>query len=63
VNASLKEHSGRFGFPEDRLSFVVTVEPCATSALKRALDEIGKMDCLIEPPLELQILEPETSAG
>ncbi len=49
----------RPGFPEDRLPFVVTVEPCATSALRRALDEIGKMDCLIEPPLELQILEPE----
>ena len=53
----------RPGFPEDRLPFVVTVEPCATSALRRALDEIGKMDCLIEPPLELQILEPETSGG
>ena len=53
----------RPGFPEGRLPFVVTVEPCATSALKRALDEIGKMDCLIEPPLELQILEPETSGS
>ena len=53
----------RPGFPEDRLPFVVTVEPCATSALKRALEEIGKMDCLIEPPLELQILEPENSGG
>ena len=53
----------RPGFPEDRLPFVVTVEPCSTSALKRALEEIGKMDCLIEAPLELQILEPETSAG
>ena len=53
----------RPGFPEDRLPFVVTVEPCATSALKRALEEIGRMDCLIEPPLELQILEPEMGAG
>ena len=53
----------RPGFPEDRLPFVVTVEPCATSALKRALDEIGKMDCLIEPPVELQILEPEMGGG
>jgi len=51
----------RPGYPEDRLPFVVTVEPCATSALKRALDEIGNLDCLIEPPLELQILEPEGS--
>ncbi len=53
----------RPGHPEDRLPFVVTVEPCATSALKRALEEIGAMDCLIEPPLELQILEAESSAG
>ena len=53
----------RPGFPEDRLPFVVTVEPCATSALRRALEEIGKMDCLIEPPVELQILEPEMGGG
>ncbi len=53
----------RPGYPEDRLPFVVTVEPCATSALKRALEEIGRMDCLIEPPLELQILEPELGGG
>jgi homoserine dehydrogenase len=53
----------RPGYPEDRLPFVVTVEPCATSALKRALEEIGRMDCLIEPPLELQILEPELVGG
>jgi homoserine dehydrogenase len=51
----------RPGHPGDRLPFVVTVEPCATSALKRALEEIGRMDCLIEAPLELQILEPESS--
>jgi len=50
----------RPGYPDDRLPFVVTVEPCSTSALKRALQEIGSLDCLIEPPLELQILEPET---
>jgi homoserine dehydrogenase len=51
----------RPGYPEDRLPFVVTVEPCSTSALKRALQEIGSLDCLIEPPLELQILEPEAA--
>ena len=52
----------RPGFPQSRLPFVVTVEPCPTSALKRALEDIGKMDCLIEPPLDLQILEPEGGA-
>jgi homoserine dehydrogenase len=45
------------GFPLDRLPFVVTVEPCKTSALKRALKEIAEMPALLEKPLELQILE------
>ncbi len=53
----------RPGYPEDHLPFVVTVEPCATSALKRALEEISRLDCLIEPPLDLQILEPEPGSG
>jgi homoserine dehydrogenase len=53
----------RPGHSQERLPFVVTVEPCASSALKRALEEIGRMDCLIEPPLELQILEPEGGLG
>jgi len=45
------------GYPANALPFVVTVEPCKSSALKRALAEIGKMECLLEPPLDLQILE------
>ena len=45
------------GFPLDKLPFVVTVEPCRTSALKRALQEIGQMPALLEKPLDLQILE------
>jgi len=45
------------GFPLDRLPFVVTVEPCRTSALKRALVEIGQMPALLETPLDLQMLE------
>jgi len=53
----------RPGYPGERLPFVVTVEPCATSSLKRALEEIGRMDCLIESPLDLQILEPEMVGG
>jgi homoserine dehydrogenase len=39
------------------LPFVVTVEPCKSSALQRALDSIRGMDCLLEPPLDLQMLE------
>jgi homoserine dehydrogenase len=45
------------GFPLDRLPFVVTVEPCRTSALKRALNEIAQLPALLEKPLDMQILE------
>jgi len=45
------------GYPAEALPFVVTVEPCKSSALKRALTEIEKMECLLEPPLDLQMLE------
>jgi homoserine dehydrogenase len=45
------------GFPQDALPFVVTVEPCKNSALKRALERIRTMDCMIVEPLDLQILE------
>ncbi len=45
------------GYPAEALPFVVTVEPCKTSALRRALAGIRKMDCLLEPPLNLQMLE------
>ncbi len=45
------------GYPHNALPFVVTVEPCKSSALHRALEQIGKMECLLEPPLDLQMLE------
>lgn len=45
------------GYPAEALPFVVTVEPCKSSALQRALSEISKMDCLLEQPLDLQMLE------
>jgi homoserine dehydrogenase len=45
------------GYPQHALPFVVTVEPCKTSALKQALATIGTMDCLLEEPLDLQMLE------
>lgn len=45
------------GYPSHALPFVVTVEPCKSSALKRALTSISKMDCLLEEPLNLQMLE------
>lgn len=45
------------GFPPHALPFVVTVEPCKSSALKRALDSIASLKCMLEPPLDLQMLE------
>jgi homoserine dehydrogenase len=48
------------GHTKANLPFVVIVEPCPSSALKRALEKIAKLDCLLEPTLDLQILEPET---
>jgi len=35
----------------------VTVEPCTSSALKRALESIRSKDFLLVEPLDLQILE------
>ena len=51
------------GHPADRLPFVVTVEPCPTSALRRALQQIATMDCFLEPALHMQILEPEETSS
>jgi homoserine dehydrogenase len=45
------------GYPADALPFVVTVEPCKSSALKRALAKVGSMDCMLVEPLDLQMLE------
>jgi homoserine dehydrogenase len=45
------------GYPADALPFVVTVEPCKASALKRALAEIRELDCMLIEPLDLQMLE------
>jgi homoserine dehydrogenase len=50
------------GYGAANLPFVVTVEPCAASALRRALNRIGEMDCLLEKPFDLQILEPEKAS-
>jgi homoserine dehydrogenase len=45
------------GYPADALPFVVTVEPCKPSALKRALEPVRVLDCMLVEPLDLQILE------
>ncbi len=45
------------GYPQHSLPFVITVEPCTGSALRRALDGIRQKDYLLEEPLDLQMLE------
>jgi hypothetical protein len=39
---------------------VVIAEPCSGSALKRALEKIGHLDCLLEPTLDMPILDAES---
>jgi len=45
------------GYPQHALPFVVTVEPCKSSAMQRALAAFRTMDCLVAEPLDLQMLE------
>jgi homoserine dehydrogenase len=45
------------GYPQHALPFVMTVEPCTASALKRALACLRGKDYLLEDPLDLQMLE------
>jgi len=45
------------GYPQHALPFVITVEPCTGSALRRALEGIRQKDYLLEEPLDLQMLE------
>ncbi len=46
----------RPGYEKGHLPFVVTVEPCAASALRRALDRITHTEWLTVPPLDMPIL-------
>lgn len=43
------------GFPHSALSFVMTLEPCDSAVLPRALEEIARLDFHVEPPLCLPI--------
>jgi len=48
------------GYKKTNLPFVVIAEPCSGSALKRALEKIGHLDCLLEPTLDMPILDAES---
>ena len=56
VGANIDSILQRPGYPKDRLAFVVTTEPCLTSIIAKAVDSMGQMDCMLVPPLSLQIL-------
>ena len=45
------------GHPAHALPFVVTVEPCRSSCLQRALESIRTMNCHRAEPLDLEMLE------
>jgi homoserine dehydrogenase len=45
------------GYPQGSLPFVMTVEPCKSSALKRAIECLRGKDYLLGAPLDLQMLE------
>jgi len=44
------------GYPSHALPFVMTVEPCKPSALKRALGAMSGKNYLLQEPLDLQML-------
>jgi homoserine dehydrogenase len=46
----------RPGYEKGNLPFVVTVEPCAASALRRAIDRIAHAGWLAQPPLDMPML-------
>ena len=59
VGANIDSLLQRPGYPKHKLPFVVTTEPCLTSTIEKAMNLIGKLDCMLEKPLTLQILVPE----
>lgn len=62
VGANIDSLLQRPGFPKHRLPFVVTTEPCLTSTVARAVSSIAGLDCMLEPPLLLQMLTVDDKA-
>jgi len=62
VGANIDALLQRRGYPKHRLPFVITTEPCLTSTIERALASVARMDCMLERPLCLQMLEIEDKA-
>ena len=62
VGANIDSILQRPGYPKHRLPFVVTTEPCLTSTIERAVSSIAHLDCMLEPPLCLQMLTADDKA-
>ena len=62
VGANIDSILQRPGYPKHRLPFVVTTEPCLTSTIQRALTAMGNFECMLKPPLALQILTVDDKA-
>ena len=45
------------GYPKTRLPFVITLEPCPSSLVGKALQEMAKLEFLVQPCLHLPILD------
>ncbi len=56
VGANIDSLLQRPGYPKHKLPFVVTTEPCLTGTIEKAMKLVGKLDCMLEKPLTLQIL-------
>jgi homoserine dehydrogenase len=56
-NINIRAIMQKAGYPHHALPFVVTVEPCKSSVLQRAIARMRTMDCLLEDPLDLQMME------
>lgn len=62
VGANIDSILQRPGHPKHRLPFVVTTEPCLTSTIAAAVSSIASMECMLEAPLDLQMLTVEDKA-
>ena len=57
VGANIDSLLQRRGYPKNRLPFVVTTEPTLNSTIAEAVESIATMDCMLERPLALEMLE------
>jgi homoserine dehydrogenase len=47
----------RPGFPKSKLPFVITLEPCSAALVRESLKQIAKLDFLVQPCVDLPILD------